>query len=58
MIEGVSYMSNSIINLINVVENLDTIRQALENMSINDLDDSRIQLVSLIEDTREVLSHV
>lgn len=51
-------MSNSIINLINVVENLDTIRQALENMSINDLDDSRIQLVSLIEDTREELTNV
>ena len=51
-------MSNSIINLINVVENLDTIRQALENMSINDLDDSRIQLVSLIEDSREGLLDV
>ncbi|MFC0903811.1 hypothetical protein ACFHWD_03785 [Clostridium sp. MT-14] len=51
-------MDNSIVNLINVVENLDTIKQALENMTVDDLDSSRIQLVSLIEDTREVLSNV
>jgi len=51
-------MSSSITNLINVIDNLDTIRQALENMTVDDLDNSRIQLVSLIEDTREELTNV
>ena len=58
MIGGISYMSNSITKLINVIKNLDTIRQALENITVNNLDNNRLQLVSLIQDTREVLSHV
>jgi len=51
-------MSNSITKSINVVENLNTIRQALENMTVDDLDNSRIQLISLIEDTKEELTNV
>ena len=58
MIGGISYINNSIAKLINVIKNLDTIRQALENITVNNLDNNRLQLVSLIQDTREVLSHV
>jgi len=58
MIEGVSYMSNSITKLINMIENLNTIKQVLENIDTNDLDNSRIQLISLIEDSREGLLDV
>lgn len=51
-------MGNSITNLINMIENLNTIKQVLENIGTNDLDNSRIQLISLIEDSREGLLDV
>jgi len=51
-------MSNSITKLINMIENLNTIKQVLENIDTNDLDNSRIQLISLIEDSREGLLDV
>lgn len=51
-------MNNSIAKLINVIKNLDTIRQALENITVNNLDNNRLQLVSLIENTKEELTNV